>query len=136
MSMVGIYLSIEDIPFLLITVSCDRREVFNRVDEFYYEKWNRNSERLTTRTFVVLDDVQTVRVPFIYSNPTDILHKLDNCLVLIKRTPEDLWCAPFCLLPYLITNFILEKYKLKLTWFSSVVKYGTFQMLLRIDLTP
>lgn len=106
------------------------------MDEFYYEKWNRNSERLTTRTFVVLDDVQTVRVPFIYSNPTDILHKSDNCLVLIKRTPEDLWCAPFCLLPYLITNFILEKYKLKLTWFSSVVKYGTFQMLLRIDLTP
>ena len=60
------------------------------MDEFYYEKWNRNSERLTTRTFVVLDDVQTVRVPFIYSNPTDILHKSDNLFSLNKTNSRRL----------------------------------------------
>lgn len=57
MFMVGIYLLIEDIFFFFIIVLCDRREVFNRVDEFYYEKWNRNFERLIICIFVVFDDV-------------------------------------------------------------------------------
>lgn len=58
------------------------------MDEFYYEKWNRNSERLTTRTFVVLDDVQTVRVPFIYCNPTSLDYLKQEALYLQFNSDE------------------------------------------------
>lgn len=109
------------------------------MDEFQCEKLKRCSESLTTHESLrSLYQFVFLRVTPTCSDSTDMCYKSDNCLGAVKVTLEDLRCAQFVDLspPLSIHSFHSREIRIKINVVFNMVRYGTFQILLKMDLTP